>query len=299
MKEASTLASEEKKEMKLPMRPALPVWADLLITAACMGLLIFIVYQFKIPNPNMILIAGLVICSALLGYPGGILAGLIMLGYTLYFFSEGNDFVTFGPQNTQKVIVSLVGIVVDLIFVCELKRRRDAAFREIRALTEALSEDNRRLQEASEVDGLTKIHNRLALRLRYPGYKDKDVHVMMLDIDDFKQINDLHGHGAGDRALEETGRCLAETFGRSHCYRYGGDEFLVIAPGLSDAEFEDKLRSVTAEPLELPVKDGKIDIVYSYGYVQGKADAGYPLRDMISQADERMYAHKHEKGTGR
>ena len=299
MKEASTLASEEKKEMKLPMRPALPVWADLLITAACMGLLIFIVYQFKIPNPNMILIAGLVICSSLMGYPGGILAGLIMLGYTLYFFSEGNDFVTFGPQNTQKVIVSLVGIVVDLIFVCELKRRRDAAFREIRALTEALSEDNRRLQEASEVDGLTKIHNRLALRLRYPGYKDKDVHVMMLDIDDFKQINDLHGHGAGDRALEETGRCLAETFGRSHCYRYGGDEFLVIAPGLSDAEFEDKLRSVTAEPLELPVKDGKIDIVYSYGYVQGKADAGYPLRDMISQADERMYAHKHEKGSGR
>jgi hypothetical protein len=43
----------------------------------------------------MILIAGLVVCSALFGYRGGIPAGVIMLAYTLYFFSTNNDFVTF------------------------------------------------------------------------------------------------------------------------------------------------------------------------------------------------------------
>ena len=91
-------------------RAGVALWLALLITAACMALLIFIVYRFNVPNPNMILIAGLVICSSLFGYPGGVLAGVIMLGYTLFFFSEGNDFRSFTDQNTRKVVVSLIGI---------------------------------------------------------------------------------------------------------------------------------------------------------------------------------------------
>ena len=46
-----------------------------------------IVIFLKIPNPNMILIVGLVLCSALFGFGGGVIAAVIMLGYTLYFFS--------------------------------------------------------------------------------------------------------------------------------------------------------------------------------------------------------------------
>ena len=65
------------------------------LSAVFMGLLIAIVSYFNVPNPNMILIAGLVVCSALFGYRGGIPAGVIMLAYTLYFFSTNNDFVTF------------------------------------------------------------------------------------------------------------------------------------------------------------------------------------------------------------
>ena len=257
-----------------------------------MAVLIFVVYRFNIPNPNMILIAGLVICSSLFGYAGGIPAGLIMLGYTLFFFSTSNDFVSFNEQNTRKVIVSLIGIVIDLVFVCELKRRRDAAFREIRGLTDLLSEDNRRLQEASKIDGLTQLYNRLALRLQYPSYTGLPVHVMMLDIDNFKQINDRFGHAAGDEALLETGRLLADCFGRKDCYRYGGDEFLVIVPHLSAAEFGEKLARLTHQRPRIAAKGQIIQISYSFGFIQAKVDSDHPLRDLIGAADERMYEAK-------
>ena len=269
-----------------------PVWAELIISAAVMAVLIFVVYRFNIPNPNMILIAGLVICSSLFGYVGGIPAGVIMLGYTLFFFSTGNDFVSFNEQNTRKVIVSLIGIVIDLVFVCELKRRRDAAFREIRGLTDLLSEDNRRLQEASKIDGLTQLYNRLALRLQYPAYTDLPVHVMMLDIDNFKQINDSFGHAAGDEALLETGKLLADCFGRQDCYRYGGDEFLVIVPHLSTAEFDERLARLTQHPPRITAKGQTIEIGYSVGSIQATVGSKHPLRDLIAAADERMYEAK-------
>ena len=57
------------------------------VSTAVMLVLIFLVYSLKIPNPNMVLIAGLVICSALFSYSGGIPAAVIMTGYTMFFFS--------------------------------------------------------------------------------------------------------------------------------------------------------------------------------------------------------------------
>jgi hypothetical protein len=47
-----------------------------------------------------------------------------MFGYTLFFFSTDNSFMQFTPQNMQKVIVSMIGIVADMLFVCALKGRR-------------------------------------------------------------------------------------------------------------------------------------------------------------------------------
>lgn len=272
-------------------RAGVALWLALLITAACMALLIFIVYRFNVPNPNMILIAGLVICSSLFGYPGGVLAGVIMLGYTLFFFSEGNDFRSFTDQNTRKVVVSLIGIVVDLIFVCELKRRRDAAFRSVHLLSEQLSEDNRLLQEASHIDGLTRVRNRFALRIDYPGYRGHELFVMMLDIDNFKQINDRYGHYMGDQALIGTAKLLSEQFTSAHCYRYGGDEFLVIVPDMDPAIFGEKLRKVEDNRPRIDTADGSMQIGYSIGCVSGFADAD-ALRDLISQADVRMYEAK-------
>ena len=274
--------------------------AKLLLTFVIMVLLVFVVYKFNIPNPNMILIAGLVICSALFGYYGGVVATIIMFGYTLFFFSKGNDFITFDLVNRNKVIVSFIGIIVDMIFVCELKRRMDKSFREVRNLTNKLSEDNVRLHEASQIDSLTKIKNRLALRLDYNSYTGKTLAVAMIDIDNFKQLNDQYGHIIGDKVLEATGRLLSDLFGQNNSYRYGGDEFLIIVPDPDKDEFETKLQHLAKNSLHINSGEKVVIANYSIGYLCETESAEYPLRSMISDADDRMYEDKRRtKNTNR
>ena len=67
------------------------------------------VYFFRIPNPNMILIAGLTVCTTLYGYIPGILCGAEMIGYSLYFFSVGHSFVNFTSENLLKVMIITIG----------------------------------------------------------------------------------------------------------------------------------------------------------------------------------------------
>ena len=102
------------------------------------------------------------------------------------------------------------------------------------------------LNDMAYVDALTQIGNRHALRRDYNSYQGHEVTVAMMDMDDFKRINDTHGHEEGDRVLREVGKLLSDTFGKEYCYRYGSDEFLLIVPDISISEFNEKLG--TLEP---------------------------------------------------
>ena len=260
----------------------------IIITAGIMFALIMLVYYCNIPNPNMILIAGLVLCSALFGFGGGVVAAVIMLGYTLFFFSTDNSFTQFTPENMQKVIVSLIGIVADMLLVCSLKQTEIKEFNKIDSLTKELHRENEILQYMSMTDALTGIRNRMALRHSYDSYQGHEVSVMMLDINDFKIKNDTYGHDEGDRVLIETGKLLSETFGEDHCYRYGGDEFLVIVPDISETEFREKLESMKQKSVVM----GDSKTVFSVGYAHALLKDPDMLRELISKADERMYEEK-------
>jgi K+-sensing histidine kinase KdpD len=110
------MTDKSRKPTLMQLQVSLP--KKIVITAAVMVALILFVYYCNIPNPNMILIAGLVLCSALFGFGGGIVAAVIMLGYTLFFFSTDHSFTQFTPQNMQKVAVSLFGVTADMLLVC-------------------------------------------------------------------------------------------------------------------------------------------------------------------------------------
>ena len=271
-----------------------PTWLRVLVSALVMIALILVVSFFNIPNPNMILISGLVVCSSLFGVPGGVVAGAAMIGYTMYFFSTNHTLVQFDTEAAQKVLVTIVGVVIVGVFVCALKYVEARALRRTRALTSLLQSENEQLEEAVTIDELTQLRNRFALRQDYPHFAETadKLHVLVLDVDDFKGINDTYGHAWGDEALKGVGQALSKAFGAEHAYRYGGDEFLVIVPKWSKDAFVAASESAREEMLRLSVGADERKVRFSGGYVYGTPSLQADLRLMIHQADQNLYQAK-------
>ena len=163
------------------------------------------------------------------------------------------------------------------------------------SMTIQLNEENELLKDISETDALTGLRNRMALRNDYDLYAGHEVTIMLLDLDSFKMINDNYGHEEGDRVLSETGKLLAEAFGKEHSYRYGGDEFLVIDTDHTEAEFVKKLDHIMNNRPVLE-QDGVFSTVgYSTGYVHTVLDGTVDLRDLFAAADQKMYQVKRDK----
>lgn len=266
-------------------------WQKQLISISMMLLLCAIVYFFKIPNPNMILISCLVVTTALFGWHEGVGSAAVMFLYSMFFFSTDNTMVQFTPVNLQKLAVVFIGEVLVLIFVGRLKNAHDATVAKLRELNEMLTDDNKILAEASMADHLTGLRNRYALRRDYGSYSGRDLNVMMMDADDFKHFNDDYSHDVGDYVLMEIGANLTKVFGAESCYRYGGDEFLVIST-LSLDEFRAQI-----EKLKKLMSDVKLDgkafpVPISGGFVYGHSQTPSDLRNMIHEADLELYAAK-------
>lgn len=266
-------------------------WQKQLIAAALMLLLCAIVFFFNIPNPNMILISCLVVTTALFGWHEGVTAAVIMFLYSVFFFSTDHTMVHFTPLNLQKLAVILVGEAMVLVFVGRLKHAHDATVAELRELNDILTDDNRILAEASMADHLTGLRNRYALRRDYNSYSHRDLVVMMMDADDFKHFNDDYSHNVGDYVLSEIGANLIKVFGAESCYRYGGDEFLIISL-LPPGEFKARITALDNLMEEIKLDGNPFPISISGGYVYGRILAPADLRNMIHEADMELYAAK-------
>lgn len=106
---------------------------------------------------------------------------------------------------------------------------------------------------------------------------DQTVSVALIDVDEFKQVNDTRGHAGGDAALIEIADKLRDAIGaHGHAGRIGGDEFVAICPG----KFEG-LEQLTCG-----------DVTCSVGVVTAAALNSYQLTEMLGQADEAMYSAK-------
>jgi diguanylate cyclase (GGDEF)-like protein len=121
------------------------------------------------------------------------------------------------------------------------------------------------------------------------------VAILVLDLDEFKQINDTHGHQAGDRALQEVARVLRETVRHYDvCARYAGDEFIVVLPGCGIEEAEAKrvelqeaVRGISIEA----VPGHALRLSMSAGAAVFPND-GETYQILLATADGRMYRDK-------
>ena len=142
-------------------------------------------------------------------------------------------------------------------------------------------------------DALTRLHNRAAFEkaaIRMDGRRPYSVVVM--DIDDFKEINDSYGHDYGDSVLKRMASVMRESFDDdSSCYRVGGDEFYVINRTVDPEKLEFQLKSIADKLEEERSKDGRMPTI-SYGYSVFKGGSKTDFQEVLIDADKRMYFNK-------
>jgi len=147
-----------------------------------------------------------------------------------------------------------------------------------------LKNSNDLLEYANRHDALTGLRNRKALDEDGSKVIGKHVVAHMIDINDFKKINDSYGHTVGDDVLKETALRLKELFPKDRCYRYGGDEFLVLSTE-NETYCEDIYQFSSAA---IP----NSNILLSIGHASGDPEDHNRLFELIKAADVRLYEIK-------
>ncbi|MCR4640452.1 MAG: diguanylate cyclase [Lachnospiraceae bacterium] len=141
-------------------------------------------------------------------------------------------------------------------------------------------------------DELTGAYNRAGYDLLMEGIDLESTYMLLLDVDNFKNINDSYGHETGDRILIKLVRILKSVFrGEDHICRIGGDEFVILmvhSEGLQQSLIEGKIRQISSE-LE-KTEDGLPPISISIGIMHGK-DAG-DGSSLFEKTDAAMYESK-------
>jgi diguanylate cyclase (GGDEF)-like protein/PAS domain S-box-containing protein len=161
--------------------------------------------------------------------------------------------------------------------------------------TAELASANEKLKQLSLLDQLTGLYNRHGFlllaeaQLALAKRTRRNLLVFYADLDDLKQINDHHGHMAGDQALVLAARALEESFRTSDIKaRVGGDEFIVL---VVDAEGGDAEALLVRLQQRLAANQQSMSV----GVVTWNAQMDVSMDDLIARADEAMYLEKRKK----
>ena len=189
------------------------------------------------------------------------------------------------------VLLFSVFVIYQQVLIKRLRSQLASQLEEMAAL-ETRAETFERL---AIIDPLTELYNRrfatehLPVEIARANRQGYPLTVLMLDLNGFKEINDLHGHAAGDAALLEFARHLKRCFRSSDLpVRMGGDEFMVVLPECSSDSIPKvlmHLRDLYVEHLET-----RIDIKFSAGWAQNRPNE--TAVELMTRADRALYADK-------
>lgn len=153
----------------------------------------------------------------------------------------------------------------------------------------------RQRSKIAKIDALTGLYNRYGIRERMKVIYDKKhfpMVVSILDIDNFKSVNDTLGHLGGDAALKLLGNTMKQVFGNKVVLgRYGGDEFVIGFHAKDMKSVESKFRElVTRMHLQFAFGDAAVDLSISVGVVIVEEEIAYD--DLFKVADVALYEVK-------
>lgn len=145
----------------------------------------------------------------------------------------------------------------------------------------------------SSFDGLTKLYNRAAFDKALAQLTPKNkFSVVVMDLNDFKDINDRYGHDYGDTVLKEVALVIKEAFrGYCSCYRTGGDEFCALCRDGDLERVKGLLKNMTDSIIKERETKPSLPTI-AYGYSAFRGDEPLDLGKVIREADTQMYYHK-------
>lgn len=240
-----------------------------------------------------------------IAYYGSLWQGLALgvLAAVLFGYIEYNPaFVTRIEVTSLPINTAIMGFGFSAIVIAAALLQREA--RKLAEVQRALGSERRntsRAQRLARTDRLTGLLNRRGFdeeleRLRLECIAAPFIlAVLFIDLDGFKQINDVHGHAVGDIALQTAARRVAASVRANDVVaRLGGDEFGVLCSGSTQAELDanrivSQIQHAFAEPMAY--KDLSIALAASIGAALSPED-GTDIAALVALADKRMYEHK-------
>lgn len=211
------------------------------------------------------------------------LAGAFSIGY---FASDGN--VT--AQNTRLLIISIASALAIAITARRIKAQDNMT-----NLAAELAVANA-LNEQAHKDYLTGNLNRHGIVKLLDEFDHPVRSVVMIDLDNFKKINDVHGHKVGDEYIKAvTGRISSVLKAEDIFGRWGGDEFVAVLPHdeKHSAEIVERvIAQATQTPFRFP--EAEIPIMFSAGVAPWKPDATFEAA--LQDADKALYVAKSKGG---
>lgn len=199
-----------------------------------------------------------------------------------YFASDGNV----AAQNTRLVIIATVSLLALVITAIRIAAQRDMSdlAAELAVATA--------LNHLGNKDFLTGNLNRHGIVNLLAEFNHPARSVVMIDLDNFKKINDVHGHKVGDEYIKAvTGRIASELKADDIFGRWGGDEFVAVLPNSEQQTteiFERVMAQVTQDPFSF--EDREIPIQFSAGVAPWKSSETF--ENALQNADEALYEAK-------
>lgn len=216
--------------------------------------------------------------------PGSCRASLLLARYP-----EWLDAVR--EQRDDRILIQIAGRDYEVSVSCIDTRGGRGTLSTVRDVTETQIL-LRRLEEQSQRDALTGILNRRAVVERYARLvefrPDCAIGMLVIDLDDFKSVNDRFGHQVGDDALVSTAQCLEQQLrGEDLLCRMGGEEFVVVMPGIDLDSLAQRAEEVRQAIEQQKHQDGKFTLTASIGV--SRADMPVPFEALFRVADDRLY----------
>jgi diguanylate cyclase (GGDEF)-like protein len=213
-----------------------------------------------------------------------------LISFTLPSLSQGAT-----PLFRIKVTEAIFGLVALVVLFNVYTIYQQVLIKRLRRQLAEKQHHSMILRELAMIDALTGLYNRrfaeqrLVAEVARSARKGHPLTVVLLDLDEFKHINDTYGHPAGDLVLQEFAAALNRAIrGGDLAVRWGGDEFLLILPECNHEQL--KLVLDRLGPLELAWEGRKFPIKYSAGW-KDYASGDQP-ESMLAAADQALYANK-------